>query len=117
MMNVWAYLTLAAVANTFLQFFWKLKLTKKTVDLTALALILVGSFCTAWGIDVIQRGLEIMTFVHVFKVSLGCWLMVAVATAAKHYRINNWSMKQFKLDYGGDLIGFLLMGVIIHVLS
>lgn len=117
MINEWAYLTLAAAVNTVVQFFWKKKVVQKSVDRNALVLIFVGSFMSAWGIDVLQRGLDVTSFMSILKVSLGCWLMVAVATAAKHYRINGWSMKQFKMDYGGDLVGFFLMGIIIHVLS
>jgi hypothetical protein len=118
MINEWGYLFLAAVSNTILQFFWKKrKAAGIRIDGKIIALIFVGSFCAAWGIDVIQRGLEVMTIVHILKVSLGCWLMFAVSTAAKHYAANGWSRKQFISDYGGDLAGFLLMGLIIHLMS
>lgn len=118
MMNVWGYLLLAAFANTILQFFLKQRNTSgKKIDRNIIVLIFVGSFCTAWGIDVIQRGLEVMTIIHILKVSLGCWLMFAAANAAKHYVQNGLSKKQFISDYGGDLAGFILMGLIIHVLS
>lgn len=118
MVNEWIYLLLAALLNTGVQYVWKRKSGGAVVvDRNGLVLIFIGSFCSAWGIDVIQRGLEVLTFEHILKVSLGCWLMFAVATAAKHYQINGWSMKQFKSDYIGDLIGFLVMGILIHVLS
>lgn len=117
MVNEWIYLVLAALLNTGLQFFWKKKLTVKNVDRNTLVLIFVGSFLAAWGMDVIARGLEVITFEHMLKVSLGCWLMFAVSTAAKHYQMNGLSLKQFKIDYGGDLAGFLIMGTLIFALS
>ncbi|GEM_PF-850761 len=117
MMNEWVYLTLASAINTVVQFVWKKKMARVQVDRNALLLIFVGSFCAAWGIDVIQRGLEVLTFEHILKVSLGCWLMFAAATAAKHYKLSGRTLKEFRNDYTGDLIGFLLMGIIIHVLS
>lgn len=117
MVNEWIYLLLAALINTGIQFTWKKIKQNKIVDRNALVLIFLGSFGAAWAIDVIQKGLETMTLVHILKVSLGAWIMFAAGTAVKHYQINGWSLKQFKDDYLGDLIGFLAMGMIIHVLS
>ncbi len=117
MMNEWIYLSLASVVNTIVQFFWKRKIARVSVDRNALVLIFIGSFFAAWGIDVIQRGLEVLSIVHILKVSLGCWLMFAAGSAAKHYKISGRSLKEFRNDYTGDLIGYLLMGILIHALS
>ena len=114
----WYYLPIAAVVNGLFQIFWQKQVAGKTLKrFWPLALVFVGSLLNAWGIDVIQRVYDIFSFVHVMKVSLGCWLMFSAATSAKHYADNGWSKKNFWIDYGGDLIGFSLMGIIIYVLT
>ena len=82
-----------------------------------LATLFFGSLLNAWAIDVIGRLADISSLNHVLEVSLGCWLMLAAATSAKYYAVNGWSQKKFWIDYGGDLVGFQLMGLIIYALT
>jgi hypothetical protein len=114
----WYYLFVAALVNSCLQFFWMTKIANKSVQgVKVYSVIFIGSLLSAWGIDVLQRMLDIFTIVHILKIALGCWLMFAAATASKHYAVNHQSIKQFWLDYGGDLVGFLVMGLIIYALT
>ncbi|MDD4974063.1 MAG: DUF1761 family protein [Bacteriovorax sp.] len=117
-LSEWYYLPIAALTNSLFYLFWQKKMgLKKIHGFKTLSLIFFGSLFNAWGLDVIQRMLEIFTIVQMMKISLGCWLMIAAATSAKHYAVNGWSKKNFWIDYGGDLIGFMIMGLIIYALT
>ncbi|MGZ3789373.1 MAG: DUF1761 family protein [Bacteriovorax sp.] len=120
-MNIseWYYLPVAALVNSFFLFFWNKRFAanKDLKRPRILGLIFLGSLLNAWGIDVVQKFSDVSSLKHVMQVSLGCWLMFAAASAAKHYAVNGWSKKNFRIDYGGDLIGFILMGLVVYVLT
>lgn len=117
-LSEWLYLPIAAIFNCFFIFIWQQKLGRKKIQgLISFLLIFTGSLLNAWAIDVIGRLADISSLNHVVEVSLGCWLMLAAATSAKYYAVNGWSQKNFWIDYGGDLIGFQLMGLIIYALT
>lgn len=117
-LNEWYYLAIAALVNSFFYIFWHKQFgPKKVYELQTLVLIFIASFFNAWGMDVIQRMLDVFTLIQMMKISLGCWLMFAVATSVKHYKVNGWSRKNFWIDYGGDLIGFMIMGQVIYALT
>lgn len=114
----WYYLPIAALINTLVVYLWHTKIGQKEVKgKNAWILILVGSVFNAWGLDVIQRLVEVVTLNQMMQISLGCWLFIAVATSAKHYALNGWSKKTFWIDYAGDLLGFIVMGTVIYVLT
>jgi hypothetical protein len=54
---------------------------------------------------------------EVAQISFGSWLVFVFATSAKYYAINGWSKKEFWLDYGGDLIGFFILGLGIYIIT
>lgn len=117
-LNEWYYLPIAALVNGFFILFWQQKIgAKKIQGITCYVFIFLGSLLNAWGIDVVGRLADIGNLYHVLEVSLGCWLMFVAATSAKHYAVNGWSKKNFWIDYGGDLIGFVMMGLIIFALT
>ncbi len=113
------YPILAATAASFIfHYFWITKVAKKEVKgIGVFVILILSSFFVAWGIDVIQKYLDISSIVHIIKISLGCWIMFAVATGSKHYAINGMSKKKFWIDYGGDLVSYLLSGILIWVLG
>lgn len=117
-LSEWYYLPIAALINTLVVYYWqKLMGDKKIVGPKVWSLVIVGSLFNAWGMDVIQRLVEVTTLNHMLQISLGCWLFIAVSTSAKHYALNGWSKKTFWINYTGDLIGFILMGLIIFSLT
>lgn len=117
-LSEWYHILIAALANCIFYLIWqKLVGQKKIRGLKTFGIIIIGIFFNAWGLDVMQRLLEITSLLNMMKISLGCWLMVAVATSAKHYAVNGWSKKNYWIDYGGDLCGFMLMGAVIYVLT
>ena len=117
-LSEWYYLPIAALINSLFYFFWQKKLANKKIQgPKMLGFVFIGSLFNAWGIDVLQRMLDISTLLHILKISLGCWLMFVAATTAKHYAVNGWTKKDFWIDYGGDFIGFMLMGLIIYALT
>ena len=114
----WYYLLVAALFNCLFYCSWQKIVGKKKVHgLGAFILIFFGSLFNAWGMDVLQRLLEVYTIFQMMKISLGCWLMFAASTSAKHYAVHGWSKKNFWIDYGGDLIGLMVMGLIIYALT
>lgn len=117
-LSEWYYLPVAALINSLFTVFWQTKWNQKKIQGYGLWIVIfLGSLFSAWGIDVIQRMVDATDLVHIMKISLGCWLFIAVATSAKHYAIKGWSKKSFWIDYGGDLIGFILTGLVIHILT
>lgn len=117
-LSEWYYLPIAALINSLFTFGWQKSVGHKMVKGRLVwALIFFGSLFNAWGMDVLQRMVEVTTLYHMLQISLGCWLFIAVSTSAKHHALNGWSKKIFWIDYGGDLIGFILMGLIIFVLT
>lgn len=114
----WYYLPIAALINGFFTLMWQKKVGHKKIQGTKiLCLIFIGSFFNAWGLDVIHRLVEVSTLTHVLQVSLGFWLFIVVSTSAKHHAINGWPKKLFWIDYGGDLIGFMIMGLVVYALT
>jgi peptidoglycan biosynthesis protein MviN/MurJ (putative lipid II flippase) len=114
----WYYLPVGAIIGSLFQYFWMTKIAHKEVKgAQIIGLIFLGAFLTTWGIDVLQKTLDVSNLEHILKVSLGCWLMFAAASASKHYALNGWSKRKFWLDYGGDLFAFVLMGLVVYVLT
>lgn len=117
-LHEWYYLFVAGMVSTIFQFFWIKKLKSKDMrSAQSLLILFVSSFAIAWGIDVIQKELDIFKFIHIIKISLGCWLMIAVASGAKLQYINGWNRKNFLIEYGGELISYLLIGTVVYVLT
>jgi len=95
-LHEWYYLFVAAMVSTIFQFLWIKKWKSKEMrSAQSLLILFVSSFAIAWGIDVIQKELDIFSFVHIVKISLGCWLMFAVASGAKFLYIDGWNKKDF----------------------
>lgn len=114
----WYHLLVAASVNCLITIAWqKIMARRKSPSFLISFLIFLGSFFSAWGMDVLQRLLEVFTIFQMMKISLGCWLMFAAATGAPHYAVNGWSKKNFWIDYIGDLIGFMFMGLVIYALT
>lgn len=117
-LSEWYYLPIAALINSLFTFFWQKHLGHKVIKgLSLWTLVFIGSLFNAWGMDVLQRLVEVVSLTHMLQISLGCWLFIVVATTAKHHALNGWSKKVFWIDYAGDLIGFILMGLIIYALT
>lgn len=117
-LSEWYYLPVTAVISSLFHLFWQKTLAQKKIrTFNALGVIFLGSLFNAWGLDVMQRMLDIFTLIQMMKISLGCWLMFSAATSAKYYAINGWPKRIFWIDYGGDLISFILMGLIIYALT
>lgn len=79
------------------------------------AVSLFGSLFNVWGLDVIQRDFVVETLPSMITVSAGCWLVFVLATNAKYLVVYGWSKRDFWLDYGGDLLSFILSGILIFL--
>ncbi|MBC7428964.1 MAG: hypothetical protein H7336_10155 [Bacteriovorax sp.] len=94
---------------------WNLKIRKRAFNRLNIWLIAgFGTLFNVWGLDVIQREFVVDSLGNMLVVSAGCWLVFVVATTAKYYAVYGWSKREFWLDYGGDLLAFLLSGTLIY---
>lgn len=105
-----------ALVNLAFMYFWNLKMRNRAFRTPKIWLIaLFGSLFNVWGLDVIQRELMIDTVPQMIRASAGVWLVFVLATNAKYMAIYGWSKREFWLDYGGDLLSFILCGVLLFV--
>lgn len=74
-----------------------------------------GSLFNVWGLDVIHRDFVVDSIPNMVLVSTGCWLVFVVATNLKYLPIYGWSKRDFWLDYAGELIAFVVSGILIFV--
>lgn len=96
-------------------YFWNLKLRDRAFKSKQIWLLsFFGSLFNVWGIDVLQREFVVDSLYGVLQLSVGCWLVFVVATNAKYLSIYGWSKRDFWLDYGGDLLCFILSGMLIY---
>lgn len=110
------HIPIIALIHLGLIYVWNLKIRKRAIRSKQVWLLSgFGALFNVWGLDVIQRDFVVDSLPNMLIVSAGCWLVFVVATTAKYYAIYGWSKKEFWLDYGGDLIGFLLSGTLIYL--
>ena len=111
-----AHIPIIALVQLGFTYIWNLKIRNRAFKSKNIWILAgLGSFFNVWGLDVIQRNFVVDSFSNMMVVSTGCWLVFVVATTAKYYLIYGWSKREFWLDYGGELIGFLLSGGLIFL--
>lgn len=76
-----------------------------------------GSLFNVWGLDVILRDFEVESFYRMVVVSIGCWLVFVLATNVKYLGIYSWSKRDFWLDCAGDLVSFIISGILIYLVT
>ncbi len=110
------HIPIIALINLGVIYLWNKKVRKRVFQTPKIWLYsFFGSLFNVWGLDVIQRNFVVENVPDMIKVSAGCWLVFVVATNAKYLVIYNWSKRDFWLDYGGDLVSYLLAGILIFV--
>jgi hypothetical protein len=110
------HIPIIAMVQLAFTYVWNLKVRNRAFKSKTIWLLsFFGALFNVWGLDVIQRSFEVDTIHDMILVSAGCWLVFVVATSAKYYAVYGWSKREFWLDYGGDLIGFLLSGALIYL--
>jgi hypothetical protein len=113
-----SYLLIIAFIHLIFVYGWSTKVRNRPIKGRKIWLLCaLSSVCTAWGIDALQRIYAIESFMAVAQISFGSWLVFVFATSARHCAINGWSKKEFSLDYGGDLIGFFILGLGIYIIT
>ncbi len=110
------HIPIIALINLGFIYLWNLKIRSRAMRTPKVwAASFFGSLFNVWGLDVIQRDFVVDSLPNMIKVSAGCWLVFVVATNAKYLVIYGWSKRDFWLDYGGDLVSFILAGILIYV--
>lgn len=110
-----AYIPLIAVVNLAVIYGWQKWARKRSIGtLSDWGVVLLCSLLNTWGLDTLQRLVVTYKWADVFKVSLGGWLLFTAASSLKNYRLNNWSVREFWLDYGGDLLSYFFIGAGIY---
>lgn len=106
---------IAAIQLGFI-YLWNLKIRSRAFRSKEVWFFsLFGSLFNVWGLDVIQRDFVVDSVPNMILVSAGCWLVFVVATNLKYLPIYGWSKRDFWLDYGGELLGFILAGILVYV--
>ncbi len=116
MMNDVIHIPIIALIQLGLIYVWNKKMRNrvfKSKEVWTLAGL--GCLFNVWGLDVIQRNFVVDSLHNMLLVSVGCWLVFVAATVSKYYPIYGWSKRDFWLDYGGDLVAFVLSGTIIYL--
>lgn len=110
------HIPLIAMVQLAFTYVWNLKIRHRAFKTPAVwGLALFGSLFNVWGLDVIQRDFMVDTLREMILLSAGCWLVFVLATNAKYLAVYGWSKKDFWLDYGGELLAFLLSGILIYL--
>lgn len=110
------HIPVIALVNLGFIYLWNLKVRNRAMKTPQVWLFaLFGSLFNVWGLDVIQRDFVVDTLPNMIKVSAGCSLVFVLATNAKYRVIYGWSKRDFWLDYAGDLLSFILAGILIFI--
>lgn len=110
------HIPVIALVHLGITYLWNLKLRNRAMKSPAVwALALFGSLFNVWGLDVVQRDFVVDSVPNMITVSAGCWLVFVLATNAKYLAIYGWSKRDFWLDYGGDLVCFVVTGILIYL--
>jgi hypothetical protein len=73
----------------------------------------IGSLWASYGMFVMLKHINPNGLVELISVAIGTWLFVFVGMGAKHYAFGRKSLSAFAIDYGLDLIGFILICLIL----
>ncbi len=110
------YIPVIALFNLAIVAFWHKKFRKKLfVGKNDWIWLFACSFLNTWGIDVLSRLAVTHSWMDALKVSFGAWFLFSAATAHKYYRLNARGPKEFWLDYGGDLVSYIFMGIGVYI--
>ncbi len=110
------HIPIIALIQLGLVYLWNLKVRNRAFRSKTIWLLAgFGCLFNVWGLDVIQRDFVVDSLPNMLTVSAGCWLVFVIATVAKYSAIYSWSKRDFWLDYGGDLLAFLLSGTLIYL--
>lgn len=78
-------------------------------DIKSHLVAFIGSLWASYGVFLICKHIEPVRFDQQLTVALGSWLFIQVGMGAKHYSYARLNGKAFALDYGVDLIGFVII--------
>lgn len=112
----WAHIPIVALLNLFVIYISQLKLRKRQISgKQEWFFLFIASLLNTWGLDVLNHLVTTDTLVDALKISLGIWLLFTAASSYKNYRFRSLPLKEFWLDYVGDLFSYLFIGVGIYV--
>ena len=101
---------------------WLQCINKRKEDLNPSSLLpyivaLVGSLVNALAMAYLFRLAGVETLLRGMGMGAALALFVATATAAKHYAFSGWPAKLLAIDYGVDVVGFMIMGGILTMVA
>jgi len=112
------HIPIIALIHLGITYVWNKKMRQRSLSGPLVwSLAIFGSLFNVWGLDVVQRDFMIDSLYEMIQLSAGCWLVFVLATNAKYWAIYGWSKREFWLDCGGDLLCFLLSGILIYLLT
>lgn len=111
------HIPIIALINLGIIYLWNLKVRNRAMRSQAFGPFVFGSLFNVWGLDVIQRDFVVESLYSMVIVSAGCWLVFVLATNAKYLAIYGWSKRDFWLDYAGDLVSFIISGILVYLVT
>lgn len=89
---------------------WKLKGEEiKPLDPKPYLVAFIGSLWASYGIFLIAKHIQPKDLSELLAIAVGCWLFIEVGMGAKHYAFARRNGKAFAIDFGVDLIGFIVI--------
>tara|TARA_Y100000768_G_scaffold388834_1_gene387725 strand:+ start:33345 stop:33731 length:387 start_codon:yes stop_codon:yes gene_type:complete len=86
-------------------------------DPTPYLIAFIGSLWAAYGLFLVIKHIQPKNIEELLTIGVGAWLLLFVGMGAKHYAFAGKSLNAFLIDYGLDLIGFIVMSLIIWNIS
>lgn len=112
------YIPIIAMVLVIVSYYWNLKIHhRKFIGFQRWILVFMGFLFNVWGLDVIQREFMVDNGFEMLKVCTGSWLVFVIATNVKYATVYGWSKRDFWLNYGGDLVNFIVAGLLIFLVT
>lgn len=93
---------------------WELDQTKiNKKDPIPYLISFIGSLWASYGLFLIIKHIQPKDLSELLTIAIGSWLFIQVGMGAKHYAFAGKKLTAFLIDFGLDLVGFIVMSIII----
>ena len=74
----------------------------------------IGYLWASYGVFLIVKHIQPQSLIESLTIGVGCWLFIQVGMGAKHYSMARVNGKAFAIDYGLDLISFVIIVLMVN---
>jgi hypothetical protein len=97
--------------------FWNKFILKKTIKYKEYPLFLIAGVLINWGIVILERLFEVQKLEHTLKIGLGAWFIFVFSHHLKTIKLNEWSFKECRQVFLGEILSFFVIAIMIYVLT